>query len=138
MQTEVASHARPPITLIDTEAEVLSDLATAWLGKSAMGAKLLLQELDRAETYEKSCLPPHVASMMSHVVFVDESTGETHQVQIVYPKEADSELHRISVLTPIGAALIGMPRGACIDWPNRAGELRRLRILDVVQPPAQS
>ena len=136
MHTEIASRARPPITLIDTEAEALSDLAMAWLGKSAMGAKLLMEELDRAETYEKSCLPPHVATMMSHVVFLDEGTGEKHEVQLVYPKDAGSELHRISVLTPIGAALIGMPRGASIDWPNRAGEYRRLRILDVRQPGA--
>ena len=74
--------------------------------------------------------------MMSHVVFLDEGTGEKHEVQLVYPKDAGSELHRISVLTPIGAALIGMPRGASIDWPNRAGEYRRLRILDVRQPGA--
>jgi regulator of nucleoside diphosphate kinase len=136
MHTELASRARPPIILIDTEADALSDLAMAWLDKSAMGAKLLLQELDRAETYKKSCLPPHVATMMSHVVFRDESTGEKHDVQLVYPKDADSELHRISVLTPIGAALIGMPRGASIDWPNRAGKYRRLRILEVKQPGA--
>ena len=136
MHTELASRAQPPITLIDTEAEALSDLAMAWLGKSAMGARLLLQELDRAETFEKSCFPPHVTTMMSRVVFVDENTGEKHDVQLVYPKDADSELHRISVLTPIGAALIGMPRGASIDWPNRAGEYRRLRILDVKQPGA--
>ncbi len=134
MHTEIASRSRPPVTLIDTEAEALSNLAMAWLGKSAMGAKLLLQELDRADTYERSCLPPHVATMMSRVVFVDENTGEKHDVQLVYPQDADSELHRISVLTPIGAALIGMPRGASIDWPNRAGEYRRLRIVEVKQP----
>jgi regulator of nucleoside diphosphate kinase len=136
MHTELASRARPPITLIDTEAEALSDLAIAWLGKSSMGAKLLLQELDRADTYEKSCLPPHIATMMSRVMFVDESSGEKHDVQLVYPQDADSESHRISVLTPIGAALIGMPRGASIDWPNRAGKYRRLRIVDVKQPGA--
>ena len=138
MHTEIASRARPPITLIDTEAEALSDLAMASLGKSAMGARLLLQELERADTYDKSCLPPHVATMMSHVAFRDENTGEKHEVQLVYPKDADSETHRISVLTPIGAALIGMPRGASIDWPNRAGEYRRLRILEVTQPDVQS
>ena len=138
MHTELASRTRPPITLIDTEAEALSDLALAWLGKSALGAKLLLQELERAETYEKSCLPPHVATMGSRVVFIDESTSERHEVELVYPKDAQSEKDRISVLTPIGAALIGMPRGASIDWPNRAGEYRRLRILDVTQPEAQS
>ena len=134
MHIELASPARPPITLIDTEAEALSGLAMASLGKSTLGAKLLLQELERAETYDASGLPPHVATMMSQVMFVDERTGETHQVQLVYPKDADSELQRISVLTPIGAALIGLSKGASIDWPDRAGEYRRLRILDVVQP----
>jgi regulator of nucleoside diphosphate kinase len=138
MHIEIASRARPPITLIDTEAEALSDLAMAWLGKSALGAKLLLQELERADTYDKSCLPPHVTTMMSRVVFRDENTGENHEVQLVYPKDADTAAHRISVLTPIGAALIGMPRGASIDWPNRAGEYRRLRILEVTQPGVQS
>ena len=138
MHIEVAGGPLPPITLIDTEAAALSDLAMAWLDKSTLGAKLLLQELDRAEIFEKSSLPPHIATMMSRVTFLDEGTGQKHEVQLVYPKDADSALHRISVLTPIGAALIGMPRGVSIDWPNRSGEFRRLRILDVVQPPAQS
>lgn len=138
IHTEYASRARPPITLIDTEAKALFNLAMAWLDRSAMGADLLLQEIDRAETYERGCLPPHVATMMSHVVYLDERSGEKRQVQLVYPKDADTELHRISVLTPMGAALIGMPRGASIDWPDRLGEYRRLRIVDVIQPEAQS
>ena len=138
MHTELASRARPPITLIDTEAETLFELALASLPKSSMTAELLLQELGRAETYDKDCLPPHVATMLSHVVFLDESTGEKHEVQLVYPRDADAERHRISVLTPIGAALIGMPRGAAIDWPNRAGAFRRLRVLEVRQPGAEA
>lgn len=137
MHNELAS-ARPPISLIDTEAETLSALATAWLEKSTLGARLLLQELDRAETYDRSCMPPHVATMMSRVAFLDETAGQKHEVQLVYPKDADSEHHRISVLTPIGAALIGMPSGASIDWPNRAGEYRRLRILEIIQPPTEA
>lgn len=138
MHTEVLSSTRPPITLIDTEAEALSDLAMAWLDRSTLGAKLLLQELERAEIFEKISMPPHIATMMSHVVFLDEGTGQRHEVQLVYPKDAESTLRRISVLTPIGAALIGMPRGVSIDWPNRAGEYRRLQILDVTQPQAQA
>ena len=138
MHIELARPAPPPITLIDTEAETLSDLAMAWLGKSTLGAKLLLQELERAETYEQDGLPPHVATMGSQVVFVDERTGETHRVELVYPHEADSARQRISVLTPIGAALIGLAKGTAIDWPDRAGAYRRLRIVDVVQPGARA
>ena len=138
MHIEIPSRPRPPITLIDTEAEALASLALASLNSSQMGARLLLQELDRADTYERECFPPHVVTMMSRVLFLDERTGEKHEVQLVYPSDADSDLHRVSVLTPIGAALIGMPRGASIEWPNLAGEYRRLRILEVTQPPAQA
>jgi regulator of nucleoside diphosphate kinase len=134
MHSARASAVLPSIALLDSEAEALSNLAIAALERASLGAKLLLQELDRAETYEAGCLPPHIVTMMSHVVFVDEGSGERHEVQLVYPKDADSERKRISVLTPIGAGLIGMPRGASIDWPNRAGEVRRLRILEVRQP----
>lgn len=136
MQTEVASPVRPPITLIDTEAEMLWDMALRAADKPGLAAKLLLQELERAETFDQGSVPPHIVTMMSRVVFIDESTGERHEVQLVYPRDADAENHRVSVMTPIGAALIGMARGASIDWPNRAGEYRPLRIVEVLQPPA--
>lgn len=134
MQTIVADAGRPPITLIDTEADALSDLALSSLGSSAQGAKLLLEELDRAEVFDKQSLPTNVATMMSHVLFVDEGSGKQRRVQLVYPRDADTELDRVSVTTPIGAALIGMPEGASIEWPNRSGGMRRLRILKVTQP----
>ena len=72
--------------------------------------------------------------MGSKVEFLDEETGEQHQVELVFPKDADMAANRVSVLTPIGAGLIGLSRGSTIDWPNRQGALRRLRIVDVVQP----
>jgi len=55
-------------------------------------------------------------------------------VQLVYPKEADMTRGKVSVLTPIGAALIGIRRGGTIDWPNRSGQYRSLRIVEVIQP----
>ena len=101
MHTEAASLTRPPITLIDNEAESLYDLALAARGKSKQAAELLLQEVDRADTFAREDLPADVVTMMSSVVFVDESTGEEHKVQLVWPKDADSANDRISVLTPI-------------------------------------
>jgi regulator of nucleoside diphosphate kinase len=77
-------------------------------------------------------------TMMSHVVFVDEWTSEQHEVQLVYPKLADAEHRRISVTTPIGAALIGMRQGDNIEWPNRADVSRRLQILAIVQPAPEA
>ena len=134
MHTELSGPARPPITLIDTEAEALSNLAMAWLDRSAMGANLLLQELDRAETYDRTSLPPNVATMMSHVVYVDERSGEKREVQLVYPKDADIGAGRLSILTPVGAGLIGLRTGQAISWPDRTGKERLLTIARVKRP----
>ena len=134
MNTQVAGAVRPAIILIDTEAESLFQLADAALGKSQLAADLLLQELDRAETVDRSAIPADVVTMHSRVQFVDERSGEKHEVELVYPGEADSGLKRISVLTPIGAGLIGMRTGATIEWPDRAGTVRRLRVEQVRQP----
>ena len=134
MTTQVADAVRPAIILIDTEAESLFQLADAAQGKSQLAADLLLQELDRAETVERSAIPADVVTMHSRVEFVDERSGEKHEVELVYPGEADSGLKRISVLTPIGAGLIGMRTGATIEWPDRAGTVRRRRVEQVRQP----
>jgi regulator of nucleoside diphosphate kinase len=83
-------------------------------------------------------LPPDVVTMGSRVAFVDRASGERHSVELVYPGEADMAQGRVSVLTPIGAALIGMRRGSAIDWPNRQGEVRRLKIVEVVRPTAEN
>jgi regulator of nucleoside diphosphate kinase len=58
-------------------------------------------------------------------------------VQLVYPGDADMARQRVSILTPVGAALIGMRTGSAIDWPNRQGERRLLEIVAVEQPPPQ-
>lgn len=135
MSTKGSSSARPPITLADSEADALADLALASMNKSGLGAKLLFEEVDRAKTVARAKLPSDVVTMNSHVVFLDEAANETHSVQLVYPKDADMEAHRVSVLSPVGAGLIGMRQGNSIDWPNRQGTIRRLKIVEVKQPP---
>lgn len=127
----------PPLVLVDSEADLLFTLAIESQRLHPHSCVLLLDELDRAHTVERSGLPPDVVTMRSQVVFVDRAAGERHSVQLVYPSEADLTERRISILTPIGAALIGMRVGSAIDWPNRQGERRRLEIVEVVQPPAE-
>lgn len=134
MQIEHSSGARPPITLIDSEAHSLAGLAHASLARSSLAAELLLEEIDRANTTTPADLPCDVVTMLSHVEFVDGASGETHRIQLVYPRDADIEHHRLSVLTPVGAGLIGMRCGTSIDWPTRSGAYRRLRIVQVTQP----
>ena len=134
MHSEPAARERPPITITEAEGDTLFNLACAARDKSPKSASLLLEELSRADFCAPDSLPVDVVTMRSQVVFRDEDTGEEHAVELVYPRAADVELGRVSVLTPVGAALIGLRRGSAIDWPNRSGASRRLRIIDVTQP----
>ena len=134
MQTQIIDASLPPVFLADSEADILADLALAVRERSPLAANFLLREIDRASTTSPAELPRDVVTMMSCVDFIDVGSGELHSVQLVYPKDADTDLHCISVLTPIGAALIGMRRGEAIDWADLRGARRRLRIVGVAQP----
>ena len=69
--------------------------------------------------------------MGSRVDFRDNSTGRTQSVTLVYPGEAHIEQGKVSILTPIGAALIGLSEGQSINWATWTGETRRLTVLEV-------
>ena len=72
----------------------------------------------------------HVA-LGSHVAFIDENSGTERQVQLVLPANASIEDGRISILTPMGAALYVLGTGECIDWPDLNGHERRITIVRV-------
>jgi len=129
-----AQPTRPPIILIDTEADALADMAIAMQSRSPDVSEMLLDEIGRAKTCRADKIPADVVTMMSRVEFIDEGTSARHEIELVYPREADAEAHRISILTPIGAGIIGMRVGQSISWPNRSGEHRLLRIVGVTQP----
>ena len=131
-----AGRKRPPITLIDKEAETLADLALAVQDRLPQVSELLLQEIERARICRPDKVPAGTVTMMSRVIFEDEGTGARREIQLVFPKDADAEAGRISILTPIGAGLIGMRAGNSIQWPDAGGRLHLLKILEVVQPEA--
>jgi regulator of nucleoside diphosphate kinase len=93
-------------------------------------------ELERAQVVPPNELPRDVVSMNSMAECVEEASGRTHALTLVYPREADAAQGRISVLAPVGAALLGMKVGQSIDWPAPSGTLR-LRVTAVsCQPEA--
>jgi len=96
---------------------------------------LLLTEIDRARLHSARNVPADVVTMHATVRFVDEASGKEYEYQLVYPREADISAGRISVMTPVGAGLIGLREGQSILWPDRDGHERELRILSVSQAP---
>lgn len=133
MSSRPAKAQRPPIHLIDSEAETLSNLALDVEDRLPQVSALLLEEIDRARLYPAARLPDDVVAMMSEVEFVDEGSGTRRTVQLVYPRDADAAAGRISILTPVGAGLIGLRAGQSILWPDREGRSRRLAIVSVRQ-----
>lgn len=94
----------------------------------------LQRELERAIVVSLEAVPPGVVTMNSRVRYVDETTGERRRVTIVYPQDADAGAGRISVLAPVGAALLGLSIGQAIEWDFPDGSRRRLRVDDVSYP----
>ena len=131
MTTEQAV-ARPPILISETEAESLADLAVSVAARHPVASRLLLEELDRAEVVP--AVPDDVVTMGSTVEFVVAGTGERRQVELVFPGDADIAEGRISILTPMGAGLIGLRVGQTISWPDLSGHERLLTIESVSRP----
>ncbi|XHS02282.1 nucleoside diphosphate kinase regulator [Sphingomonas sp. DBB INV C78] len=127
---------KPPIRMIDAEADKLATLAMSVETRLPQVAELLLAEIDRAELHAADAMPADVVTMLSTVEFVDEGSGAVRTVSLVWPADADIAAGRISILTPVGAGLIGLSAGQAIRWPDRDGHERRLRITRVTPPGA--
>ncbi|NIJ21780.1 regulator of nucleoside diphosphate kinase [Sphingomonas naasensis] len=119
MNTQRKAASRPPIHMIDAEAEMLADLALSVERRMPAVSALLLREAGRARLHRAADIPGDVVTMGSRVEFVDETHGVPRTVTLVYPCEADISEGRISILTPVGAALIGLRAGQSIFWPDR-------------------
>jgi regulator of nucleoside diphosphate kinase len=123
------------IYITDAEIERLRALVEQHTeGRDAVAAERLGAELDRAVIVAPEHLPGDVVTIDSRVTFEDERSGSVREVTVVYPSAADASAGRISVLAPIGAALIGLRTGSAIDWPLPDGRWAELRILSVSQP----
>lgn len=127
----------PAITLTHSVHERLSELAFAAEARLPEVAEYLERELDRANVVPDGALPPSVVTVGSHVTFVDCDTAQRHSVTLVWPTQEDASRHRLSVMTPVGAALVGLRAGQSIGWQNRMGTWRRLEVESVSQTPVE-
>lgn len=96
-------------------------------------AEALDNELGRAKIVRNTELPDDVVAMDSRVTFIDLDTAEESTVDLVYPANADIEKMKISILSPVGTALIGLRVGGKIDWPLPNGKIRHLQVVAVIQ-----
>jgi regulator of nucleoside diphosphate kinase len=124
---------RPPIKIEERHYARLSALASK--ADSPMDAcEYLREELERACIASSTDWNPEVVSLESKVEFRDGHTGKIQEITLVYPSEADNESRRVSVLTRIGAALIGLSANQTISFRNRFGDLRELTVINVTRP----
>ena len=121
---------KPAITISQSDHERLWRLGTQLLAKNQDLAEELLEELDRAAIIEDASVPADVVTMGTRLRFTTD-TGEDRSITLVFPDEADISAGCISVLTPIGAALIGLSAGQSIDWQSLDGRQHRLTVQSV-------
>lgn len=110
-------------------------LATALYSKANVAHQKLRDELDRAMVLDPAGIPDDVVTMESTVEFEDLATSEIESYTIAFPDRADLERNRISILAPIGTALIGSRVGDIVRWSTPGGT-RQLKVRRVTAPAA--
>ena len=128
------STRRPAITVTAADHAMLSRIAAGAANTMPELAAELSHELDRARILPEGRTSIDHARIGSQIVYRDESTKRETTVTLVWPQDANIEKNRISVMTPIGVALIGMAAERSIDWTSRSGEVKRLTVLEVREP----
>jgi regulator of nucleoside diphosphate kinase len=111
-------------------------IATALHSKASAALAKLREELDRAAVIDPAIFPTDVVTMNSTVEFEDLGTSEIEEYTITFPESADVEHKRISILAPIGTALIGYRVGDIMKWATPGG-VRQLKVRRVTAPPPE-
>ena len=130
--------ARPNLILSSLDVERLERLIDSMAHKPTPAMAALEEELVRAEVVAPKDVPPTVVTMNSTVRFDVEHTGESFCMTLVYPKDVDDSGDKISVLSPVGSALLGLAQGESIDWTKPGGGTLKVRIKEVVYQPERA
>jgi regulator of nucleoside diphosphate kinase len=127
---KVKNMAKPKIVISKTDHGKLTQLANGLLERKPELADNLLNELERARVAEDKAIPARTIRMGSTVTY---KTGESAErtVTLVYPGDADIEKGKISILTPIGTALLGLSVDQTIDFTSNDGRAHKLTVLTV-------
>ena len=129
--------SKPAIVVNKTDHARLTQLANGLLDRKPEMAEELLMELERARVVEKGVTLQGTVQMGSTVEY-GTNDGQARRVTLVYPAEADISQGKVSILTPIGTALLGLKAGQSIDWVANDGRSHRLTIVSVEAPEAEA
>lgn len=124
----------PKIVISATEIAHIEALADGAMQRNPALADRLLDEIERARVVESEKMPVDVVTIGSTVTYRDETTGQEKAVTLVYPEDADISRQQISIMTPIGVALLGLSEGAAFYWDTRGDQRRTLTVVSVEQP----
>lgn len=120
----------PQIVVSSADYERLNDLANASMERLPDVADEILSEMERAKVVDAAKVPADVVRMGSTATFTSDD-GQTRTLKLVWPVDESLDEHRISVMTPVGAALIGLAVGQSISWTARDGKHHRLTVTKV-------
>ena len=133
MAHAMKKNRKPTITVTRTDSERLWRLAESYAERNPAVAEELLAELERAKVVADGRISADIVRMGSALRFISD-LGEDRSVTLVFPGEADIAEGKVSILTPIGVALIGLAAGQSIDWTARDGRTHRLTVESVEAP----
>jgi regulator of nucleoside diphosphate kinase len=129
---------KPKITISSLDAVRLEMLIDSLDDKHFPNKDDLLDEIERANIVAPEEIPANVVTMNSTIVFTIESTEKEFSLTLVYPKDSDGGKDRISILAPVGSALLGLSEGDQISWPKPGGDQMLVRIKKIIYQPERS
>jgi regulator of nucleoside diphosphate kinase len=132
--------ARPPLVLSRLDVERIEALLEQPQYRS-LNTRALQEELARADVTEPARVPADTITMNSTARVRLQEAGQgdhEHELTLVYPRDADGSADKVSILAPVGSALLGLRVGDSIDWPMPGGRSARLHVLGIRYQPEAS
>jgi regulator of nucleoside diphosphate kinase len=117
-----------------TRLRELLEVGIGFAGRDRPCLQSLQGELDRAHIVEPAGVPPEVVTMNSRVRLIDVATNEEQVYTLVFPSQANLAHGKISILAPIGTAILGCRLGDTVEWQVPCG-VRKLRIEEMLYQP---
>lgn len=130
----------PPVIVSEADRDRLYPVAISALANRRMApaASNVLREISRAKIVPNDQLPKNVVALNSHVDVRDNVAGTNRRVVLVLPDETSTQPNAVSVLSPLGAALIGLSEGYSIEWCTASGERSNVTVLQSTPSSARS